>query len=381
MENNEILALIDKYQAGKCSNAELEMLDKWYNELNEIDKLSSNESINDASIADEMWTAFKDKAQITDTQFKKLNWFKLSSIAAAAVILLVSGLVFFNKINTSADLNNTSKLLADVTPGQNKATLILGDGTKINLDQSKKGILANQAGYEVVKLADGQIQYKIIAQPNAAEVVYNTIVTPNAGQYQIVLPDGTKVWLNAASSLKYPSAFVKNTRNVELEGEGYFEVAKNAKMPFVVKTHGQEIEVLGTHFNINSYRNEPSIKTTLLEGSVKVHVKNQNFALKPGELAQTDLKYHTQISKTNAIDAIAWKEGFFKFKRSDIYQVMRDVARWYDLKIIYDGDIKSAPISGKIYRNVNLDEILETISYLGLEFKIQGRELTISAKP
>jgi transmembrane sensor len=212
----------------------------------------------------------------------------------------------------------------------------------------------------------------------SSEVVYNTISTPRGGQYQLMLADGSKVWLNAASSLRFPASFVGKERKVELLGEAYFEVAKNAKMPFKVKVNGMEVEVLGTHFNINSYENESTIRTTLLEGSVKINKNNSSSLLKPGQQAQMNKAGEIKIiNDADVEEAIAWKEGKFQFDRADIHDIMRQLTRWYDVDVEYKGTV-SSHFGGTISRDVNLSQVLNMLHLTGeVKFQVEDRKVVV----
>jgi len=220
--------------------------------------------------------------------------------------------------------------------------------------------------------------YSVIAS-DARPLAFNTISTPKGGIYQVNLPDGTKVWLNAASSIKFPTTFAQlSQRKVELEGEAYFEVAKNKKVPFVVSTSGQQVQVLGTHFNISSYSDEGELKTTLLEGSVKVVAAN-TIVLKPGQ--QSNLKRNgsggLKVSTANIAQVMAWKNGFFHFEKENLHEVMRQLSRWYDIEVIYEVDRHDDEFMGDIPRGIKLSEALKILSFEGTQFRIEGRKLIV----
>lgn len=276
-----------------------------------------------------------------------------------------------------------------IVPGGNIATLTLADGSVIELDGIATGSLATEAGTRVIKSADGLIFYDD-PDGNLAnrELVYNTIHTPKGGEFRVILPDGTSVWLNAASSLRYPTSFADGKREVELVGEAYFEVAKVKSkwgmQPFIVKTKSQAVEVLGTHFNINAYDDDP-VKTTLLEGSVKVSVATQGQRerpyriLKPREQAVvTAGNGHIQVGRVNVANAVAWKDGYFAFENDNITEVMKAIARWYDIEVEYDGDVSDKVFGGTISRFESFEKLLETIGLTGtIQFKITGRRVTV----
>jgi len=233
----------------------------------------------------------------------------------------------------------------------------------------------------VVKDAKGKLEYKPLGSVLAGKgaLVYNRIQVPYGGQYQLELPDGTKVWLNAGSSLRYPVSFTGHERKVELTGEGYFEVAKNKTMPFRVQTSKQVVEVLGTHFNINAYNDDPSVKTTLLEGSVKVTQNTMGTfkMLKPGQ--QSVLKNNElQVKEADTEEAVAWKNGLFLFNDQSLDEIMHQVSRWYDLQIVFDDvSLKTQRFGGSISRFKNVSQLLQVLESTGsVHFKIEGRRLT-----
>jgi len=295
---------------------------------------------------------------------RKRSWLRIS--AAAAIILIVAtGAIFLLKQNNRqvAISNMKDSVVNDVPPGGNKAILTLADGSKIVLDSAANGTLAQQGGIKVVK-AGAQLSYN--DHNTSTEMLYNTISTPRGGQYQLVLADGSKVWLNAASSLKYPNAFTGDNRTVELTGEGYFEVAQNAKKPFHVKVNDMDVTVLGTHFNVNSYSDETSIKTTLLEGKVMVKNASDKVILDPGQQADLSGSKMLVNKNVNTDDVMAWKNGYFSFKDADLKTVMRQLSRWYNIEVVYEAN-NDETFSGKIDRKLSLKDLLdglgETVHY------------------
>jgi hypothetical protein len=272
----------------------------------------------------------------------------------------------------------------DVQPGGNKAVLTLANGQVIDLDSAHNGILVEQGNMAVVKNNNGEVVYKAVDdEKNArhAANVYNMLATPRGGQYQLTLPDGSRVWLNAASSIRYPVAFANDERQVEITGEVYFEVEKNPKKPFrvTILPTGGVVEVLGTHFNINAYSDEPAIKTTLLEGSVKVSsmVNGEWSMLKPGQQASI---HHSQLTIHDNVDlelAMAWKNGFTLFKSADIKSIMRQAARWYDVEVMYEGTVPERSFTGGISRNAPLSELLQLLEVSKVHFKIEGKKLIV----
>ncbi|HEY9340535.1 MAG TPA: FecR family protein, partial [Hanamia sp.] len=303
--------------------------------------------------------------------------------AVASVLLLISMggyFGFYNKnegpVDISKTINKHIQPNKDVAPGGSKAILTLADGSIINLDSAQNGTLATQGNIKVIKGEDGQLLY-YVDQENSNAVGYNTISTPRGGKYEIVLSDGTKVWLNAASSLKFPASFTGKIREVVLTGEGYFEVAKNAMMPFQVKVDHMTVEVLGTHFNVNAYSEEPDIETTLLEGSIKIKKAGKVQILSPGEQAKFTSSGIFINKNADLQQVMAWKEGFFLFDNTDIYTLMRQVARWYDVEVNFEGKIAVEGFTGKISRNVPLSKFLKVLELNEMHIKTEGKKITI----
>lgn len=245
------------------------------------------------------------------------------------------------------------------------------------MDSAGNGVLAQQGSTNIIKKNDGQLEYS--GETGAStEMAYNLLQTPRGGQYKITLPDGSKVWINAASSLKYPVAFVGNERKVEISGEAYFEIVKDATKPFKVQLNNMEVEVLGTHFNVNGYEDEESVKTTLLEGKVKVQAASGVKFLNPGQQAQIKSSGNIAVtSDINLEEIVAWKDGNFQFENADIKAVMRQLARWYDVDVTYKGNINQHFV-GSISRNVNLSQVLSMLQQTGAaKFKIDGKQLIV----
>jgi ferric-dicitrate binding protein FerR (iron transport regulator) len=295
---------------------------------------------------------------------------------AAAVLLLIAAGTTWMLISRQ-QLYDDKKKMNDPEPGSNKAVLTLGDGASITLDSSLKGRLAMQGNVQL-NARPGVLSYSNNTDGAAGTVTYNTLTTPKGGQYQLQLPDGSKVWLNAASSLKYPTAFTGKERRVVLTGEAYFEIAANSAQPFFVTVSNADIAVLGTSFNVMAYRNEITMATTLLEGAVKVSRDNESGILKPGE--QLLMKEGEKIRINHHADteqAVAWKNGFTSFKGADIRTIMRQVERWYDVEVIYSGDVPARSFTGDIPRDAHLSELLKILEVSRIKFKLEGRRLTV----
>lgn len=337
----------------------------------------------DMRLPDEVADSMLQNILRSATPARKMRSWKFQYAAAAAVIIGMLSLGSYFFLNTThgehsmAQTGNLTVGKNDVVPGKNKAVLTLADGSSILLDSSQNGILATQGNTKVSKL-NGSLSYHNISKSKTPETLYNTISTPNGGDYQLILADGSKVWLNAASSLRFPANFVGSERKVELTGEAYFEVAKNAAMPFKVKLSGMEVEVLGTHFNINSYADESAIRTTLLEGSIKINRPNASSLLKPGQQALMDKNGKVSVINDADLDeAVAWKDGKFQFDRADIQNVMRQLARWYNIDVEYKGTVESH-FGGTISRDVNLSKVLGMLHLTGeVKFQVQDKKVIV----
>jgi len=312
---------------------------------------------------------------------KKQLWLKLGVAAAMMVFVGFGAYVFLKHDKNIIAKRNIAKTkpLHDVLPGGNKAILTLASGKTITLDSAKNGLLVNEGAARIHKTRDGQLVYETDKNDDGSAAPMNTVSTPRGGQYQLVLDDGSKVWLNSASSLSFPAVFKGKTREVEITGEAYFEVAKNAKMPFRVKVNNTVVEVLGTHFNIMAYNDEAVMKTTLLEGSVKIS-NSQNFSmLKPGQQAQLNQNGPIKvIDNPEADDAVAWKDGIFQFRDAGIETIMRQAARWYDVQVSFAGKIPAKEFTGRISRNVKASELMEMLKYMGINYKIEDKHITVS---
>jgi transmembrane sensor len=302
-----------------------------------------------------------------------------------AVAVVIFGMIIFGSIlllnrKTPKEIVKQEKkvrlLPEEIHSKGNQAILTLSNGSVIILDSTKNGIITKQGNVKIIKLDSGQLAYSPQSSngTTSSEISYNTISTPRAAQYQVVLSDGTKVWLNAASSLRFPTSFSGQDRRVELTGEGYFEVSKNKGKPFHVQVGTVEVEVLGTHFNIMAYEDEAAIQTTLLEGSVKVSYKSQSDLLKPGKQAILNRDENKLTTgDANVQQVVAWKNGYFCFDKSDVKTIMRQVSRWYDLDIIYESPAPDMKFSGKIERELPLSGIAHLLASGQIHFRIEGK--------
>jgi len=305
---------------------------------------------------------------------------------AATVVVVASLALYFFRLSDINDASPTSLAdavrQAEIEPGKGRAIITLGDGRTVLLDESGKGLLAEAAGVQIQKLADGEISYAAAAQHDEAPVEQHTITIPRGGHYQLVLPDGSKVHLNAESTLKYPTHFAANERIVELEGEAFFEVEKSASRPFKVVSNGQVVEVLGTKFNVCAYDGS-DIRTTLAEGSVRVSSNGgSSELLKPGEVAVlTKGSDKFEVSEVNLNMELAWHNGYFLFEDESITSIMDRIARWYDIEVEYQGDLAEKRFGGVFRRSKNLAQLLESFQETGLiEFTITERRVIVMAR-
>jgi transmembrane sensor len=302
-------------------------------------------------------------------------------VAAAVFIIVIAGASYWllqksNRSGNNKMVSVTSKPLP-VLPGTDKALLTMADGRTVVLDSLQSETLTD-AGYTNIRKQGAMLIYNSPTANEQNSITYNTLSTPRGGQYKVVLSDGTEVWLNAASSLRFPTAFTGNFREVELTGEAYFEVAKNKTKPFHVMVNGMRVNVLGTHFNVNAYTEEQAIKTSLLEGSVEVINGSFNNRIKPGEQAIVTSKNDVINIRTADMDAVvAWKNGLFEFEGADIATIMRQVARWYDVEIIYTGKVPLRRFEGKISRNAQLSEVLQILELSNIKFRVEGKKIIV----
>lgn len=375
MNKKEIIALLKQYQEGTLSNEDKDKLDTWY-----LYKASNSDFQLTENELEASHNYIKSKLPLQQ-EVKVIRLWPRIAVAASIVLLLGTGIFYFSKPN-----EQTIKIVEkakEISPGGKKGILTLSNGKQIVLsDISAKDTIAKEGEEVTIKVDEkGVITYTL--NPNAAVSkesanLFNTLSTPTGGQYNIILADGTKVYLNTASSIKYPTQFNGNQRVVELEGEAYFEVAKNKNKAFIVKSNDQAIEVLGTHFNVHAYRNESVIKTTLLEGSVAVAYKNQKLVLKPGEQSNVSNNFNKiEIKKVDTEAAVAWKNGRFKFDNADLKSVMKQLERWYGINVEYRGNVSDVRFNGGTFMNKNLSEVLKVLELSDIKFKVEGKTIIV----
>lgn len=374
---------MEKYAAGRLSAEEEQHFRSW---MDQVSPAEFQSLLDEAPHIPAELKAYRTPSpdfikkleQRLDERSGKTKVFTLTRMVAAAAVLVLAVIaaVFYFKQVPQAPMLAQQQEQPDVRPGGNRATLRLGDGTVIALDSADEGELTRQGNTRIIKLSNGQLAYHG-GDENAAPV-FNTITTPNGGQYQVELPDGSKAWLNAASSLRFPSYFAGAERMVELEGEGYFEVAANAAKPFRVKIREGVVEVLGTSFNINAYTDESTARTTLLQGAVRVHKGTEAMLLKPGQQAVISNSAITKLLNVDTEQAIAWKNGFFQFDGIGLPELMRQISRWYNLEVKFEGKIPEREFAGKISRDVNLQNVLKALQINGVNFKRTGNILVVT---
>jgi transmembrane sensor len=405
MGKDRILYLLTQYADDKASREEVEEMFEWM-------RLAGSEEVLKSMIAEE-WL------EEGDTVPEERDWEKIWAVvragtvvghrprlfsmarvgvAAAVVLMLGGGVIYWvtGKRRAGGQAPGpvaSSHYKTDIAPGGNKALLTLANGSTIVLDSAQDGTLAQQGTTKIIKLDGGALAYRAATgskgqttEQTTEQTGYNTIATPRGGQYRIILPDGSKVWLNAASSLRFPAAFTGSDRTVELTGEAYFEIVKNAGKPFHVKVatggkggEGMDVEVLGTSFNVMAYANEEKIHTTLLEGKVKVKQGALAENLSPGRQAIVDQTTHVmEVGEGNIDQAVAWKDGLFRFKETDIRELMRQVERWYDVEVVYRTDRGDQDFTGVVSRNKNVSTLLHMLELTGtVHFKIEGKEIIV----
>ena len=383
MDPSFLRELLKKYREGTASPDEIEYLHTYYDafELTEADQLLSEEARNERKGRIKYSL---DQAIVHQEQVLPVRKLRLRNWLIAACLLLAAGSGIFWWMQQPATNPPVAELSAkpgptDIGPGDNRAVLVLADGSTVLLDDAAQGELSRQANAVVNKTADGQLVYENQTGTDPAPLVYNTISTPRAGQYRLTLTDGTKVWLNAATSLQFPASFSGTERRVKLSGEAYFEVAKNSLQPFIIETPRQTIEVLGTYFNVNAYEEEIATKTTLLEGRVKVATGSSSAILQPGQQAASGTGA-IQVNEADTEEAVAWKNGYFKFNKADIQTIMRQLERWYDVEVEYRGAVPTDLFVGKINRSENISGVLRVLELSEVQFKIENRKIIVGNK-
>jgi transmembrane sensor len=309
---------------------------------------------------------------------RRIPWFRITAAACIILLLGISAFYFRQPVaNNNTVIKKTVPVIqTDVQPGTAGAILTLSNGKQIVLDSTGNGPLLTQGNTKLLN-QQGRLSYNNTA-PDGSAVVYNTMTTTKGKQYQLQLSDGSKIWLNAASSVTYPTSFTGNERKISITGEAYFEIAHDAKRPFTVSTNGMEIQVLGTHFNVNAYDDEENTSTTLLEGSIKIKNQHTTALLTPGQQLQLNKQGKIKlVTDADVQEAVAWKDGLFLMKKAGIASIMRQIARWYDVEVSYSDGIPAGRISGDIPRNMNLSKVLEVMELSGVHFTMNGKKVEV----
>jgi len=374
--------LVDAYLKGKASSEGRAFIEQYYDLFSDgEDVFETMDEIEVTAVGDRLKARIDATLQTKEETNYILSW-KYISVAATILLAAAMGIYFYklNQTRLKATLPRT-KMLAEISPGGNRAILTLSNRRKISLTDIRLGKIGDEQGVVIKKTKDGQLVYQVIN--SSGELAFNSVETPKGGQYQLSLSDGTQVWLNAASTLKYPIAFSGKERIVELNGEAYFEVAKNKGKRFVVTTAHQSVEVLGTHFNINSYPDELNTKTTLIEGSVKVinSESGKTAVIRPGQQALvSNDRSVVGIKDVDVDEAMAWRIGYFMFDEEPLESILRKVSRWYDVDILYQNSDhkKKLLFSGTISKYNNVSMALKKFELTGaFHFRIIGRKIII----
>ena len=400
--NKERIAeLIFKHLLRQLSEDEAIELEQWrafspenereFHELTNRDQLKSELEEYNQVYGERIWQKISNEVpelNIPTVRQNKYVWFRIT-LAAAIIFAIVVGIWLLLPKPFKKETSKVATVTKDISPGGNRAVLILSDGTRVMLDSAHHGELARQGKTRINKKQEGEVVYNAShATPNeGAPLTYNTITTPRGGQYHVVLPDGSHVWLNAASSILFPTQFTGKERKVTVSGEAYFEVAKDKAKPFIVMvapagTDVCQIEVLGTHFNVNAYSNEGYANATLLEGKISLtSSEKQRVQLQPGQQAIVNKGSDNVAVRNNenAESAIAWVKGVFHFEKADVGSVMRQLSRWYDVDVVYEGEIPEQKITGDAERNIPLSELLPVLEQISkTHLSIKGRSIRVS---
>lgn len=390
-KHKKIGELIYKYAQGDLTNEEKNVLEAWLNENEKnkdiLEELMNPENVSEAltayhpknklRIKENLWNAIRPQLKdFRDSSFRK-KIIRITSIAAAAVLIVSLTIFFLWKADDKASSN---RMVSNdiVAPSQNKATITLANGQKLLLDSALSGTLVLQGDQKLIRQADGKLIYKESEEVKNSEPVFNTLENPKGSKVvDLTLSDGTHIWLNAGSSLTFPVSFPDHERVVTLKGEGYFKVSHNPSKPFIVNTGDAKIQVLGTEFNVNAYQNNANIKVTLLKGSVKLNTKTATRDLKPGQ--QASIQDGISISNNVNLDEVmAWKNNRFIFNDSGIEEIMKQLENWYNIKVEYIGKPTNEVFMGSISRNVNLSQILALLSETqAVHFEIIGNRVIV----
>jgi len=377
MNKDDIRNLFERYLAGTATDEEESLLESWYLEW------SNNKSVDLSDDDMKMYlSAMREKNPYLTGLTDKRSQIKVQNIAAVFIILITAGAIVYYSTRSfkPIDKQRIRNHIASVVPGGSRAILTLGNGQQISLTDADTGTIASENGHTINKTGNGEIVYQSSNSIPPKGVTYNTVSTPRGGLYAVILPDGTKVVLNAATSLRYPTVFLGKERKVELSGEAYFIVVHNSSQPFSVQTKSQLIEDVGTEFNTSSYDDDDETKTTLIQGCVKVTDKHtRSMMLTPGQQSLTDKSGLLSLIKHPDIEEVtAWKNGFFKFDGETIDKVMMQISRWYAVRIIYEKDITKEGFYGTVSRTERIEDVLKMLELTGLvHFKLSENAIIV----
>ena len=378
--------ILERYNEGTASAAELTELEQLLNDPEAIslidelwEKIPASAHFFDEGRTETLLAGIEARNRQQEVRMRIRKKRLVFGIAASVVLLIAATALYLNIYpeKPPAVIAGKPETIAPIPPGDDKAVLVLADGSTIMLEDQQNNNIAVQGNTQITRI-DGQVVYASNNVNANAPVLYNTLRTPRGGQYQLQLADGSKVWMNAGSSLHFPTAFHGKERIVELTGEAYFEIAKDAKRPFRVKVNDMQVNVLGTHFNIMAYDNEAATAVTLLEGAVNVEHHHRSVVLKPGQQAQSGDQ--VQLKVLNDVDleeAVAWKNGYFIVNHTSLPVLMRQIERWYNVDVRYEGKVPDKQFGGKIPRKSNLQEVLKVLELSKVFTKTEGNKVTI----
>lgn len=389
METNQLEDLIKKYNKGQCTPEEKDWLEQWFFSF----EWSRQEDFPESTVRElkeTVWNNLQEKMSHTSPwqndpvsiRSKRRRLWRYSAVAASILVVIsFSTFVIYNRVKdkTSLPAGEESKAShLQVLPGSSKASLVMDNGSVVTLDSAAVTQLTTDDG-TIIDKQYGTITYKN-NQVATDKVSYNTLYIPRGGEFQLILPDGSKVWMNAASSLKFPTRFIEKERTVYLTGEAYFEVAKNPRQPFkVIVEKDMEVQVVGTHFNVMAYPDERAIKTTLAEGSVNIKTNTKTISLAPAQQAALNRGSRLlEVTKADIDKELAWKNGMIEFQDDDLPYIMRQLGRWYDVDISFETTVSSATYNGSIPRKALLSEVMKILSIAGIKYRMDNKKLIIT---
>ncbi len=388
---NQLQQLLEKLKTGTATPEEIKLVNDWYHSFDDstAEVFATNDDDGEAATAARIKQLLHTTLQQQQGGIKKTSRAGWRIAAAAAVLLLLVAGIYW-RLSVPASTPKTAAVVIPpaavnvLKPGGNKAILTLANNSQVVLDSAANGLISTQGNIKVEKLHNGQLVYTINGRQVTADdaAFYNTISTPRGGQYQVTLADGTAVWLNAQSSIRFPVIFTGKERQVEITGEAYFEVAKDASKPFKVKAAASGIEVLGTHFNVNAYQDEAAIKTTLVEGKVKVYAGtagNEAFLL-PGQQSAVQKNGSITVNEhADTEEALAWKNGRFQFRSADLRSILRQLQRWYDADVEFRDNVAGLRFSGQLTRTDDVVKLFQKIELTGeVHFRVEGKKIIVS---